>query len=79
MDEKLNSLARVVNAARKDCNLNPGSLCLCLVRAGSVLNLTICLLDVGREGKGDQVHCWVRLLTSGLYSFQSIDRNKCLN
>jgi len=39
-DENLNSLARAVNAARRQCNLNPGSLCLCSTRVGSVLNLT---------------------------------------
>lgn len=40
-DENLNNLARVVNAARRQCNLNSGSLCLCSTRVGSMLNLTI--------------------------------------
>lgn len=40
-DENLNRLARVVNTARRQWNLNPGSLCLRSTRVETVLNLTI--------------------------------------
>jgi len=38
----------------------------------------LCLLRCW-EGKDDQVHCWVRLLTSWLCYFQSIDWNEGLS
>lgn len=40
-DKNLNRLARVVNTARRQWNLNPGSLCLRSTRVETVLNLTI--------------------------------------